>query len=97
MLLHCLSAGPDSLTFRDCLRMRGDDDALLLMGDAVYAALAGSESLNTLNVASGLVFVLMPDAQARGVDSRLSDGIAAIGMAEFVALSERYSAQQAWF
>ena len=41
MILHTLNASPSSAAFTDCVSIMAKGDALVLMGDGVYAALAG--------------------------------------------------------
>ncbi len=94
MILHTLAALPDSSACSDCLSLLGPGDALLLLGDGVYAALQGSDVLADLEVP---LHVLREDAAARGIETTLRDGATLVDMAGFVALTERYPRQQAWY
>ena len=88
--LHTLSALPHSEACEDCLRLLADGDALLLMGDGVYAAPLAPRS-------EGIeVFVLASDAKARGVEQSLSD-LEHIDMGQFVQLTTRFPRQLAWY
>ena len=88
--MHTLGALPDTEACRDCLRLLGDDDALLLLGDGVHAA-AAAAALDGV-----ALFVLAVDAAARGVTT-LPDSVTEIDMAGFVELTERFSRQVAWY
>jgi tRNA 2-thiouridine synthesizing protein B len=93
MILHTLSALPDTPAFRDCLSALADDDALVLLGDGVYAALSGAPYLGRLLDGGARVFALGPDALAAGI----TNGVELIDMDDFVALTERFPRQLAWF
>ena len=94
MILHTLNALPDSGAWQDCLVVLAPGDALLLLGDGVYAALVGSNRLEELDVP---VYVLAPDAIARGVAGRLAADVQQVDMAGFVELTERFARQMAWY
>ena len=96
MVLHTLNAAPGSAAFEDCLRLAGPDDAILLLGDGVYAALPGSEAAGRLQRCAAEVLILQEDAVAAG-GAIASDLSTAVDMAGFVALSERYPRQLAWY
>ncbi len=97
MLLHTLSRSPAHSALRDCLAVLGPDDALLLLGDGVYAALAGSEAATLLAASGASLFVLEADAALAGVQERLLPAVTLVDDEGFVALSERYSRQLAWY
>jgi tRNA 2-thiouridine synthesizing protein B len=97
VLLHTLSRSPAHRALRDCLAVLGSDDALLLLGDGVYAALTGSEAASQLAASGAAVFVLDTDAALAGVRERLLPGATLVDDDGFVALSERYSRQLAWY
>ena len=96
MTLHTLNATPASAAFTDCLRLIAPGDALLLLGDGVYAALAGTAARGALERCGAEVFVLGEDAAATGVLARL-EGLEVIDMDGFVALTERFTRQLAWY
>jgi tRNA 2-thiouridine synthesizing protein B len=96
MILHTLSAPPGSGAFRDCLSALAAEDAIILLGDGVYAALPDNPHLESLLRSGAQVHVLEFDARAAGVVVR-DAGLAAIDMEGFVTLTERYPRQMAWF
>jgi len=96
MTLHTLSASPTTAAFADCLRLIAPGDALLLLGDGVYAALPGTGPRRALGACGAALYVLHDDAAAAGVLARI-DGETVVDMDGFVELSERYSRQLAWY
>lgn len=96
MILHTLNAPPDSAAFRQCLGLLAPGDALLLLGDGVYGAIAGSDARAALDAAYVELHVLHPDAEAAGVHTQLG-GANTVDMDGFVALSERFARQLAWY
>jgi len=71
-------------------------DALVLMGDGVYAALDGTAALRQLLDSGVQVHILGPDAAAAGV-ARADGKIDVIDMEYFVTLTERFVRQQCWY
>lgn len=96
MVLHTLNATGLSPAYSDCLRLLQPDDALLLLGDGVYAGLAGSAAARQLANTGVTLYVLADDARAAGVTDRLSPEITVTDYSGFVALSEHYPRQIAW-
>ena len=96
MTLHTLNASPASAAFADCLRLLAAGDALLLLGDGVYAALEGTEPRRALDASGALLHLLQPDAAAAGVLGRIGSA-AVVDMDGFVELSERFVRQLAWY
>lgn len=96
MILHTLNAPPDSTAFRQCVGLLVPGDALLLLGDGVYGAIVGSEARAKLDAAGIELHILQADAQAAGVHTQLGDA-STVDMDGFVALSERFARQLAWY
>ncbi len=96
MVLHTFNASPTSSAFGDCLRLLTREDALVLMGDGVYAALADTAALRSLRASGAELFVLRDDALAAGIVAP-PEGVQAIDMDGFVALTERFARQLAWY
>jgi tRNA 2-thiouridine synthesizing protein B len=96
MVLHTLNASPSSAAYSDCLRLLRAGDALLLMGDGVYAALADTETCKALLSRDIEVYLLDGDVLAAGVQGRIGLGTL-LDMSEFVGLTERYERQLAWY
>jgi tRNA 2-thiouridine synthesizing protein B len=96
MILHTLNASPSSSAFADCLGVIHAGDAVVLMGDGVYAALAGTKAWGEMQARGAEVYLLSADAVGAGV-TEFADGAKRIDMDSFVALTERYPRQQAWY
>lgn len=94
MILHTLNGSPDTRPFLDCLAAAASGDTILLLGDGVYAALPGSAACALLRASDADVVLLHADASAAGVNST---EFRHIDMGEFVALTERYPRQLAWY
>jgi tRNA 2-thiouridine synthesizing protein B len=96
MNLHTLNATPDSPAFADCLRVAAAGDTILLLGNGVYGAIADTAACEQLRATGASIEVLRQDAAAAGVLERVQ-GATLIDMDDFVALSERYPRQLAWY
>ncbi len=95
-LLHMVAASPFThRALEACLARWSDGDALLLMEDAVAAALDGAV---TPLPGNGPVFVLLPDLVARGLAARpLRHGATPVDYGGFVDLAARYDGSVSWF
>jgi len=85
-------------SLQSCLRLALPGSALLLIEDAVYAATAAQAQASGIAdaLARHAVYVLQPDAAARGVAARLIDGVTAIDYAGFVDLVAEHPNNQSW-
>ncbi len=98
-MLHIVNKShAETTSLQTCLRLAQEGSALLLIEDAVYAATSavaqGSGIADAL--ARHKVYVLQPDAAARGVGARLIDGVTAIDYAGFVDLVAEHPNNQSW-
>ena len=97
-MLHTVNKSPYSHPcLTECLRVCGVDDAIVLIEDGVYAALADGEWLQTLLSKTAAIYVLQPDAAARGLVNRLAPTIHAIDYAGFVQLCVDHPKILAWY
>ncbi len=96
MILHTLNASPASPAFCYCARVVTAGDAVILIGDGVYAALQGTRGAAELLATGAELYLLLPDAQAAGVVYPVA-GITSIDMFGFVTLTERFPRQMAWY
>ena len=96
MILHTLATTPGQAAFEDCLAILSPDDAVLLLGNGVYAGINKTEAFHRLQATGAAVHILREDALAAGLTGRL-DPAAMIDMEEFVALTERYPRQLGWY
>ena len=97
MILHTLNASPSSPAFADCMRLLRKGDALLLLGDGVYAAIAGTPACTALKNTGAELYLIQSDADAAGLLNRIDDTLAHVDYEGFVALTERFPNQQAWY
>ena len=99
-LLHTVNKSPfERNALQSCLRLAEDGHAVLLIEDAVVAALDGTEHAETIkNSAERLsVYVLGPDLDARGLPKdRIIDGIEVVDYDRFVALACEHDSIQSW-
>ncbi len=96
MILHTLSVSARHPAFSDCLLSAVQGDTILLLGDGVYAALRGSDASAQLQAHAAKIMVLDSDAAAAGLAGDKSS-FPLIDIAGFVALSEYYPRQLAWY
>ena len=96
MILHTLNAAPSSPAFNDCLKIARTHDALVLMGDGVYAAIDSAEAYSALLSCGAKLYMLRTDAKVAGI-SAPGASITAIDMDDLVALTEEFPRQQAWY
>ncbi|WP_335944328.1 sulfurtransferase complex subunit TusB [Pseudomonas sp. G166] len=93
--LHVLSHSPfGDNRLASCLRLLGNQDALLLCGDATYALQPGSPPFEALQGAGVNLFVLAEDLQARALDT--PDWAEAINYSGFVELSIEHDKVNTW-
>jgi tRNA 2-thiouridine synthesizing protein B len=93
--LHVLSHSPfGDNRLASCLRLLGNQDALLLCGDATYALQPGTAPFAALQVSGLQLFVLVEDLQARGLQA--TDWAQAIDYPAFVELSIHHDKVNTW-
>jgi tRNA 2-thiouridine synthesizing protein B len=97
-MLHTVNKSPfESNSFETCLGLAKSGSTVLLFEDGVYAATAGTSAADAISNANGITFaVLGPDAQARGIDGKLADGIKVVDYDGFVDLVAESDQVQAW-
>ncbi len=97
-ILHTVNKSPfESNTFDTCLGLAKDGSTVLLIEDGVYAATTGNSVADKITNASGISFaVLGPDLQARGLESKLADGIKVVDYEGFVNLVAEHDSVQSW-
>jgi len=92
MILHTISAVPGDSCIQQCLQVLAQGDALLLLGDGVYAGMQG-----TLTDVPCPIYALAEDLSLTGIKARLDNSIQTISMGEFVALTVKAQSQVAWY
>lgn len=99
-MLHTVNKSPgESDKLQTCLRFTREGHAVLLIENAVYAALAGSEFARQLKGASSPItfYVLTPDLAARGLLNKdIHPDIRQIDYSGFVRLVAENDIVQSW-
>ena len=96
-MLHIVNKSPaQSNALQSCLRVVREGHCLLLIEDAVYAAVAaGLADLEQLPPGVK-VCALLPDLEARGMARRCIEGIEAVDYGGFVDLVASHPNCQTW-
>jgi tRNA 2-thiouridine synthesizing protein B len=94
--LHTVNKSPfERTSLQRCMDFALPGCAILLLEDGVYAARTGSDYAQQLkSLADVRVFVLGPDAQARGVSVDATIGV--VDYVGFVELAVEFSKVQSW-
>ena len=99
-MLHTVNKSPfEKNSIHTCLRLAQKRSDILLIEDAVYAALQGTEIESVIQqaVSEHSLYVLEPDLMARGLQrDDLIDGIQTVGYDGFVELSVENDKVQSW-
>lgn len=96
--LNIVNKSPfEKLSLDQCLSRINDDDGLLLIEDAVVAAVNGTVLEKKLRESGQAMYVLQPDLEARGfADSMLVDGFKAVDYKGFVQLVTQHKRVHSW-
>lgn len=98
--LHTVNKSPFAMqTLLSCINHTLKGDAILLIEDGVYGALAGSDVADAVKARSGdvSIFVLTEDAAARGLDAgKLLNEVTGVNYEGFVDLVADHDRTQAW-
>ena len=95
LTLHTFSLPPGEL-LQDCLRLISDQDSLLLVGDGVYAAVLGNNSLDRLKSLDCNIYALEEDCDLAGVTSKIAPEVEVVDYSYFVILSEQHEKHIPW-
>jgi tRNA 2-thiouridine synthesizing protein B len=98
-VLHIVNRSPNECsTLAACVSRLGTGDALLLIEQAVYAALSGTSGAEALRAASGAkIYVLGPHLEVRGLFGRpVAEGITEVDFHGFVELTVTYPTSVSW-
>ena len=97
-MLHTVNESPfETKTFESCLGLAKKGSTILLIEDGVYAATTGNSVADMIKNANDINFcVLGPDAQARGIEGKLAEGIKVVDYDGFVDLVVEHDSVQAW-
>ncbi len=99
-MLHTVNKSPyEKNSFATCIRLANEGSSILLIEDAVYAALDNTKvsSLIKENLNNFKFYVLDPDLKARGLDKNfLIPNIEIISYKGFVKLTVVHEKTQTW-
>lgn len=98
-MLHTINKSPYEKNSLDaCLRVAAAGSAILLIEDAVYAAVNNGAWAARLGEAMGdvKVYILQPDAEARGIQDRVMEGVTPVDYNGFVDLAAEHDKVQSW-
>ena len=98
--LHTVNKSPFATqALISCLNHAKAGDAVLMIEDGVYGGLSGTgmSEIVTEFGKSVTLYVLAPDAAARGIDTkRLIDGVEGVDYTGFVDLVAKHDRTQSW-
>jgi len=98
-MLHIVNKSPTQTRSLDsCLRMALAGQAVLLIEDGVYAATTGTAIESQVSDAAKRLklFALKPDIEARGLASRVLEGITLVDYGGFVDLVADLGTPNSW-
>lgn len=98
-MLHIVNKSPyEKRALESCLRFKRKGSALLLIEDAVYAAVKSSEAQKMLAEAGAEmpIYVLAPDVEARGLAGKIMEGVTPVDYGGFVDLVAHHNTSQSW-
>jgi tRNA 2-thiouridine synthesizing protein B len=98
-MLHTVNKSPfERNAFDTCLAHVKKGSAILLIEDGVYAAMKGTAPAKKLEqlMKTIPVYVLQPDVEARGMQSRVLDGVKMVDYGGFVDLAAEHPTVQSW-
>jgi len=98
-MLHIVNKSPyEKTALASCLAHATKGSAVILIEDAVYAAVKGGAAEAELKRAIGRVdvYALGPDIEARGMGDRVIDGVKVVDYGGFVDLAAEHRTNQSW-
>lgn len=99
-MLHIINKSPfENTSFASCLQHALPNSNILLIEDAVLAAVANTACEK--NIAHGIqqhisFYALKPDIEARGILDKITSHVQLIDYAEFVELTIKHHPIQTW-
>ncbi len=98
-ILHTVNKSPfEKQTLGSCVAHVLDGDAILMIEDGVYGAIAGTKAALQLEETKNVsIYALGPDLDARGLgEAKLAAGITIVDYKGFVELSVKHDKTQSW-
>ena len=97
-ILHTVNKSPfQKGDLSSCLAHANAEDAVLLIEDGVYGAIAGTDAAKDIAAADASIYVLGGDLAARGIaGDKVAQGITVIEYDGFVDLAAEHKAVNSW-
>ncbi|MEZ8141347.1 sulfurtransferase complex subunit TusB [Enterovibrio sp. FF113] len=96
-MLHTVSTSPfSSSSLSNCLRYSDPNSEILLIEDAVIAAIDSGEWQEALTLSGRRIYVLHDDVVARGLSREISKDFELVDIKGFVSLTEQHVTQMKW-
>ena len=98
-MLHTVNKSPfENGSLQACLKHARQGSAVLLIEDGVYAAAKDTAVAKLVQEAmkNVSIYALKPDVEARGLQTRVMDGVRLVDYGGFVDLVAEHSAVQSW-
>lgn len=98
-MLHIVNKSPfENRTLDSCLRLLGENGALILIEDGVYAVAKGNvlEAKIQRAMSTKKIYALWPDLEARGMQDNVINGVKLVDYGGFVDLVAEHSSVQSW-
>ncbi len=98
MILHTVNKSPFTTdTLEACLQVADQGDTILLIEDAVYAALGQGKYSNLPELTGATILALAADVSARGLQEVLNAAIDTVDYEGFVRLTTTHQRVISWF
>ncbi|WP_028025939.1 sulfurtransferase complex subunit TusB [Enterovibrio calviensis] len=96
-MLHTVSTSPfSSSSLSNCLRYSDPNSEILLIEDAVIAAIDSGQWQQALTSCGRRIYVLHEDVVARGINDEIIKSFKVIDIKGFISLTERHVTQMKW-
>jgi len=97
-ILHTVNKSPfQKADLSSCLAHANAEDAILLIEDGVYGAIADTDAANEIAASDASIYVLGGDLAARGIaGGKVAQGITVIEYDGFVDLVTEHKAVNSW-
>ncbi|PSW19200.1 sulfurtransferase complex subunit TusB [Photobacterium sanctipauli] len=96
-MLHIISSSPyQTQAFQQCVPLVTENDAILLIQDAVIAAVGQNSAFEAIKNTGVKIYLLAADLTARGLGERVCADAEIIDYKGFVSLTVTHETQMKW-
>lgn len=96
-MLHILTCSPfQTQAFTQCCAMLDENDAVLLIQDAVIAVMAENSAIDAILKQRVKIYLLSADMQARGLSGNAYSEVEMVDYKGFVGLTVIHETQMKW-